>query len=531
MQFFYDKPRKLLIYDRPSELVLQHIPEAKRLNGQYVAIPQTLRNSQVLRWLNYPVPPIVTEDNYDWPIQPGREAKWQQKIMTNFQLLHPRCFNLSDPGTMKTLASLWAADKLMQAFPGYRALIVAPLNVLETVWAKAIFENFLSRRTFEILHGSADRRLTRLTKKPDFVIINLDGVGVGAHTRKKLELDGFSKALYEDAGIKIVIADEADGYVDATTKRHRITQKIFGTRPYLWMLSGTPVAQAPTDAYGLAKLVNNAFGRSFTSFRDETMVKVSNFKWVPRPSGYDIARRMLVPVIRFSINETWTDRPPIKILPAIVELTEAQKVHMRALKQNLQVILASGKKITALNEAAVRTKFIQISLGAIYDDEHVAHEIDASPRFKKMEDIIRGSSHKIVIFSPLTSIVDLLYKKFSKEWRCGIINGAVNASARPDIIRAFEKDADFKLMILDPQSTAHGINEFVVADTVIWAGPIDKTRLYIQGNARVYRPGQVNPVTVWQIQSNGLEKEMFRRLETNTSMQGALLEAIRRGEL
>jgi SNF2 family DNA or RNA helicase len=131
----------------------------------------------------------------------------------------------------------------------------------------------------------------------------------------------------------------------------------------------------------------------------------------------------------------------------------------------------------------------------------------------------------------LTSIVNLLYNRFRKKWRCGIINGPVRPRERPGIIRAFEEDDDFKLMILDPQSAAHGINEFVVADTVIWSGPIDKTRLYIQGNARVYRPGQKNDVTVWQVQSNPLEKEMYRRLETNTSMQGALLQAIQRGEI
>src|ERR1700721_1299141 len=114
----------MLIYERPSPLVLQHIPEAKQLNGAYVAVPRTLRNSQVLRWLNYPVVPVITDANYDWPIETGKEAKGHQKGMANFQVLHPRCFNLSDPGTMKTMASLWAADKLMQVFPGYRALIV-----------------------------------------------------------------------------------------------------------------------------------------------------------------------------------------------------------------------------------------------------------------------------------------------------------------------------------------------------------------------------------------------------------------------
>jgi hypothetical protein len=38
-------------------------------------------------------------------------------------------------------------------------------------------------------------------------------------------------------------------------------------------------------------------------------------------------------------------------------------------------------------------------------------------------------------------------------------------------------------------------------------------------------------VTVVQIVSNPLEREIFRRLETNESLQGVLLNAVRKGDL
>lgn len=535
IQFYHDTTRDLLVYPTHSAVLQQAIPEAKQVNGQYVAVPRTLRNSQVLRWLNFPVPPVMTDRTYDWPIERGRKALAHQKMMANFAVLHPKMFNLSDPGTMKTLAALWAADFLMRQHPpgAFRVLIVGPLNVLETVWAKAIFTNFLSRRSFEILHGSADKRLALLARKPDFAIINYDGVGVGAHStpRKRIELDGFSKALLDDTAIQLVIVDEADGYIDATTKRHRIARQIFGQRKYLWMLTGSPTSQAPTDAYGLAKMVNNAFGKSFTTFRDETMFKISNFKWVPRRDGYETARKLLTPAIRFDIREVWRDAPPMTVQQRLIPLTPEQTKQLHRLKNDMQIEVRSGKVITAVNEAAARTKFLQIVLGAIYDTAHKAHAVDAEPRYAEVERLVQATPRKVLIFVPLTSIIDILYKRLSKRWRCGIINGHVSANARPDIIRAFESEDDFKLLLLDAQSTAHGINEFVVADTVIWMGPIDKTRLWVQGNKRAHRPGQNWPVTVYQLVATKLEKEMFRRLESNETMQGALLDAIRKGEL
>ena len=531
MNFYHDRARNLLIYDRPSALVFERIPEAKPINGRFVAIPHTLQNLQLLRWLNHPVGPVITEDNYDWPLKPGWKPMQHQKVSTNFMVLHPHCFNLSDMGTMKTLSTLWAADWLMKQTPGWRALIVAPLSILERVWGNAIFQNFLGKRSFDILYGSAERRSQLLlSSAADFLIINFDGVGIGAHTRKKFELDGFSKALAERDDIKIAIVDEASAYRDAQTKRHRIARIVFGKKPYLWLLTGTPTPNAPTDAYGLAKLVNNAFGKSFTAFREETMSKpfAQSFRWVPRKDGYDKARQLLTPSIRYALEDVW-DGPEMTTQQRQVELTAEQKKHFADLKRDLQVVLKSGQPITAANEAAVRTKFIQVSLGAIYDSAHKSHVVDAAPRVSELKAVIEQAPSKILIFVPLTNVVNMLYKEL-KEWSREVVNGDTSQKDRSRIFQAFQEESEPRIIIADPGTMAHGLDLYA-AQTVIWYGPCDRTELYLQANRRAYRPGQKYPVTVVQIVSNKLEAEIYRRLETNTQLQGSLLEIIRRGEL
>jgi hypothetical protein len=100
--------------------------------------------------------------------------------MTNFMVSRPRCFNLSDMGTMKTLATLWAADFVMNKNPGWRCIIVCPVSIMQRVWGDAITAHFLGRRTFRIVHGDAAKRRRLLADPVDFYIINFDGVGVGA---------------------------------------------------------------------------------------------------------------------------------------------------------------------------------------------------------------------------------------------------------------------------------------------------------------------------------------------------------------
>jgi len=535
MNFFHDKQRNILVYELPSPLhvgqLLQALPEARQINGAYVAVPATLPNSQKLRYLQYPVAPIMTD--YDWPAAPGIKPYESQKITANFLILHPRSFVLSDMGTGKTSATLWAADFIMRQQPGARALIVAPLSILERVWASAIFTNFFGKRSAEILYGSAEKRMHLLaTSKADFLIINFDGVGIGAHTRKKFELDGFSRSLAGRSDIKLVIVDEASGYRDATTKRHRIARQVIGCRDYLWLLTGTPTPNAPTDAYGLAKLVNNAFGKSFRDFRMETEYQPfpNSFRWLPRKDGYEKARALLTPSIRFGIEDVW-DGPSVTVQQRQVDLTDEQKRHLADLKKNLSIVVKSGKQIDAINEAAVRTKFLQVLQGVIYDKDHKEHLIDAEPRLSEIEDILESTDRKVVIFVSLTSVIHLLYKRLSKRWKVAVLNGEVSAKDRALTIEQFGSDQETKAILADPQTTAHGINNFVVADTALWFGPTDKNELWLQGNKRINRPGQLYPMTIVQLVSSKLEIEIYKRLETQTTMQGALLDLVKRGEL
>lgn len=532
MQFYEDVQRNILIYPTQSPFLQQALPDAKSINGQYLAIPKNLRNLQVLRHFNHPVPPIITDDSYDWPIAQGRKPLAHQKVMANFMVLHRRCFNLSDMGTMKTLSSLWAADWLMRQHPAgeFKVLIVAPLSTLQRVWGDAIFANFLSRRSFEILHGTADQRTRALASRADIFIVNHDGVGVGAHTRKRLELDGFSKALAERQDIRLVIVDEASAYKDSQTKRHRLARMVFGNKDYLWLMTGTPTPNAPTDAYGLAKLVNNAYGKSFATFRAETMFKPaqSMFRWFPLKDGYDKARRLLSPSIRYAIEDVW-DGPEMTTQQREVPLTDQQKKLLGDLKRDLQVVVKSGQPITATNEAAARTKFIQISLGAIYDAGHKEHLIDTTPRLKELKSVVEQAPSKLLIFAPLTSVLNLLYKELH-NWSREVVNGDTSAKERERIFSAFQSEASPRLLIADARCMAHGLDLWA-AQTIVWYGPTDQTELYLQANKRAHRPGQKHPVTVVQLVSNALEREIYRRLDNNTSLQGALLEMVRKGEI
>lgn len=515
---FYSSQHDALIYDKPE--LISSFTDARLINGCHVAIPAHLGNLQILRRLNEPVIAPMDRD-YDWPIQRGLTPLPHQKVMANFMTLHPRCFNLSDMGTMKTLASLWAADYIMSHYPPgeCRFLIVATLSTLRSVWADAIFQNLLGRRTCVVLHGDAQKRQDLLAKPADFYIVNHDGIRVGAQVQRKVSMKGFAADLAKRADIRGCIVDEASAYRDPGTARHTVARHLLKPRDYLWLMTGTPTPNGPLDAYGMAKLVNGAYGETLTSYKGRVMVQFSQFKWVPRAGAHEEAKKLLSPAVRFAIEDC-VELPECTMQLRDVELSAEQARAYKEFKKDL-VLQVGGKAITAVNEAVLRMKLIQIACGAIYDQNHVAHLIDASPRIAVLKEVIEQCREKVIVFAPLTSVVNMLNLTL-KDYPRAVVNGAVSQKERTEIFRAFQQDKNPRVLIADPVAMAHGLT-LVAASTIVWYAPVDRTEVFLQANKRIDRPGQKNRMNIVQLAATPVEREIFKRLANNQSMQGVML--------
>jgi SNF2 family DNA or RNA helicase len=523
VNFWHDTARDLLVYDSP--VVAKHAAQLQRarpLHNGFVALPPTLFNLQYLRYLNHPVVEPMT--GYDWP---GPFTPFTaQKVTANFLALHPRAFVLSDMGTGKTAAALWAADYVMQQYPAgtCRALVVAPLSTLQRVWADAIFQALLGRRTFVILHGTAEERVELLKKPHDFYIINFDGLGVGAPNKSGGDGRGLFKALLERPDIRMAIVDEASAYRDGTTKRHHVARRLLVPKDYLWMMTGTPTPNGPTDAHGLAKLVNNAHGEAFTRYKQRVMVQISPFKWMPRQGAMEEARKLLQPAVRFAIEDC-VDLPPCTTQMRDVEFSAEQKKAYDTMRRDLVLSVKAGTVISAPSEAVLRLKLIQISCGAVYDAAHNVHFLDAGPRLRVLREVLEQISDKAIVFAPLTSVLQLLYKEL-KDWSREIINGEVGNKERNRIFAAFQQEEKPRLLIADPATMAHGLT-LTAASTIVWFAPTDKTELYLQANKRIDRPGQKKATTIVQLASTATEREIYRRMANNESLQGVMLRMVR----
>ena len=199
-----------------------------------------------------------------------------------------------------------------------RVLVICPLSIMDSAWRADLF-TFAMHRTVDIAYGSSEKRKKIINQGAEYVIINYDGVEIVADE-------------IANGGFDLIIADEATHYKNPQTRRWKVLNKLVAPNTWLWMMTGTPAAQSPLDAYGLAKLVNpDGVPKFFSSFRDKVMVKITQFKWLPKEDSVDTVHKALQPAIRFTKDQC-LDLPDIVYTKRVVEMTKQQKKYYDQLK-------------------------------------------------------------------------------------------------------------------------------------------------------------------------------------------------------
>ena len=289
-------------------------------------------------------------------------------------------------------------------------------------------------------------------------------------------------------------------------------QKIIRPDVMLWMMTGTPAAQSPLDAYGLAKLVNaENVPRFYTAWRDATMNKLTMYKWVPKFDAQQQVHAALQPAIRFTKAQC-LDLPPVITETRDVPLTPQQKKYYNILKEQM-LVKAAGETITAVNAAAELNKLLQISAGAAYTDNAEVVEFDCKPRLSVLMEALEETDRKVLVFAPYRHSIDTITRFLQQnQIECAEIHGDVAPSKRTRIFKQFQEEANPRVLVIQPQAAAHGVT-LTAADTVVFWGPVMSTETYIQCCARSDRKGQdSDKVTVIHIQGSEIEKKMFKRL-------------------
>jgi len=499
--------RALLMRLRAPAKVTDVIPKSKELSGNRVLVNWGIDEAHVLKNMNIHAPSPI-EGQYKWT---GKFKPFEhQKTTAGFLTMNKRSFCFNEQGTGKTASAIWAADFLLTKKRINRVLVICPLSIMDSAWREDLF-TFAMHRKVDVAYGSAKQRQKVIEGDAEFVIINYDGV--------KIVADAVAAG-----GFDLVIVDEATHYKNSQTDRWKTLNKILTSDTWLWMMTGTPAAQSPMDAYGLAKLVNpKSVPRFMGSFRDQVMYKVTNFKWVPKPSATETVFEALQPAIRFT-KEECLDLPELVYVTREVALTRQQEKYYKELKDKM-IMQAAGEDVTAATAAVNMNKLLQISGGAVYSDSKDTIEFDIKHRYNVLREVIVESSKKVIVFVPFKHTISILTDKLRGDnINTEVISGSVPAAKRTEVFKQFQENKDgIQVLVIQPQAAAHGVT-LTAANTIVWWGPTSSVETYAQANARIHRAGQDHKCTVVQLQGSDVERRVYALLDNKIDSHTKIID-------
>lgn len=494
---------------RPAR-VTETVEQSADLGDGHVLVKWTLDNAQALVELGFKHTPSPIAKEYDYP---GFDKPFaHQRAMAEFTTLRRKCFNFGDPGVGKSRATIWAADYLMRKNKIKRVLIICPLSIMKSAWESDIFQTAM-HRSVGIAHGTKEQRKKVINGHFEFVIINHDGI--------KTVIKELAAAKFD-----LIVVDEATAFKSVSSGRWKALRTLILSETYLWMLTGTPAANNPEDAYGLARLVNpDGVPKYANTWKEMTMFKVSMYTWMPKSNAKEIVHKALQPAIRFDKNDC-LDLPPVTYLTREFDMTPTQKKHYEQMKNDMSMN-AAGERITAVNAGVLLGKLLQIASGCTYSDDGKIVDFKASTRLNEMYDVIQECEHKVLVFATykhsFIAISDFLTSKGVKH---GIIAGKTNKEERTRLIKQFQTEDDLKVLLLQPRAAGHGIT-LTRASTTIWFTPVHSLEHWIQANARMDRAGQQNKMTVVKLVGSAIERKVYQVLENRNASQRDLLDLYR----
>ena len=441
-----------------------------------------------------------------------------QQAAIDFILEHPGAALWVEMGLGKTVCTLTALHTLLyDAYAVQRVLIVAPKKVAEATWhdEAAKWDHLAGLRLSTVL-GSAAQRKAALASPADLYIINRENV----------------PWLVETCGrawpFDMVVLDEASSFKNPAAQRFKALKRVLPRIARLVELTGTPAPKDLLDLWAQVYLLDQGqrLGRYITHYRREWFVPAKSsgqvvYSWKPRPGAAEAIQNAISDVV-LSIQAAGYLHLPGKVLDDIpVRLDEAARSAYRRMERDY-LLEADGETITAQQAATLTGKLLQLCSGSLYDDAGQAHPIHTC-KLDAFDELIESldGQHALVFYGfrfEEAQLAQRLDRRKGLRW--AVLHTAAEAAAW----NAGELD----VLLAQPASCAYGLNLQAGGHHLIWYTLPWSLELYAQGEARLYRQGQTQPVIVHRLLVKGGADELVAKaLTRKNDGQAALLDAVK----
>ena len=445
-----------------------------------------------------------------------------QQYCVTFLEEHPEALLILEMGLGKTAITLTAIlDLMFDRFDVGKVLVIAPLRVAKNVWPEE--RETWDHTTFlrmSVVVGSAKQREEALRAPADVYVINRENV--------KWLVDHLEKH-HIPWPFDMVVIDELSSFKNHQSQRWKALRKVRPCIRFMVGLTGTPASNGLMDLWAEVFLIDNGqrLGRFIGRYRDAYFKAAGMnpytgvvFNYVPLAGAEEQIYGKISDISVSMKALDYLDMPDYLPVTHFVDMEPAERKLYDEMRSQL-LVKVDGDTIDAANAAVLSGKLLQMANGALYNEDGEVHHIH-DQKLLMLEDLIEQANGQNVL-------VAYWYQHDHQR----ITDHLRQAGYQPRDIKSDADIADWnagriQVGLISPASAGHGLNIQRGGHILIWFSMIWSLEMYQQTNARLWRQGQKEIVTVHHIVCRDtVDEDVLKALEHKDTTQQNLITAVK----
>lgn len=424
-----------------------------------------------------------------------------------------------DMGLGKTVTTLTAIRELKyNRFVVRKVLVIAPKKVAEGTWTKEKdkWDHTKILRVSPVL-GSQAKRIRALNTPADIYIINRENVcWLVDYYRNSWPFD-------------MVVIDESSSFKSHKAKRFKALASMGSHISRMVELTGTPSPNGLNDLWSQVFLLDGGerLGKRYTQFReryfdpgDRGQNIVYNYK--AKPGSEESILDKISDICISMKAEDYLQLPDIIYhqVPVVLD-GKAEKAYRELERKMVLELPDDDENISVTSAAALSNKLLQLANGALYDDDHKAHEVHGC-KIEAFTELIESLQGKPV----------LVFYNFQHD-RERILKALEKSGLRIRELKTTQDEDDWNsrqidVLLTHPASSAYGLNLQQGGNHVIWFGLTWNYELYTQANKRLHRQGQTDKVIIHHLVCSGTrDEDVMQALEKKDDVQNWVMQSLK----
>ena len=412
-------------------------------------------------------------------------------------------------------------DLMFDSFEVSKVLVIGPLRVCNSVWPEERLKwDGMDFLRMSVMTGSAKQREAAMRVPADIYVINRENVRWLVEYLEKRKIPW---------PFDMVVVDELSSFKNHQSQRWKALRKVRPRIKRIVGLTGTPASNGLMDLWAETFLIDRGerLGRFIGRYR-ESFFRPSGmnpytgvvYNYEPLPGAEEEIYERISDIAVSMKALDYLDMPEFIPVTHEVEMDRSERKIYDEMKKEL-LVSVEGEEIDAANAAALSGKLLQMSNGAVYGEEGRSVRIH-DRKLLMLEDLIEQANGQNVL-------VAYWYQHDHERIR----EYLTELGYKPRDLKSDQDIADWnagkiQVALISPASAGHGLNIQRGGHILIWFSLVWSLELYQQTNARLWRQGQKEVVTIHHILTRDtVDGDVLDALKHKDTTQQNLIAAVK----